>query len=261
MALIELRTASLAFPIHNAHSTSFQLHLFNRLGGKLASYNNAVVVRALRDVTLTIRDGERVGLIGHNGAGKTTLLRLLSGVYDPIEGELRVEGRISSFTDIALGMDPEASGLENIIFRCVFMGMSFSEARAKAPEIADFSELGEYLKLPVRTYSTGMFVRLAFAISTSIRPEILIMDEMIGAGDAAFIDKATRRIGELLSEARILVMASHDPQILEALCNRIIWMDHGEVRADGRFKDVWPIYRQVAGEEGNRKPSPPPRSR
>lgn len=257
MALVQLKRVGLEFPIHNASSTSFQLHLFNRLGGRLQSHQSAVVVRALNNINLTIQDGERVGLVGHNGAGKTTLLRVLSGAYDPTEGELRVEGEVSSFTDITLGMDMEASGLDNIVFRCVFMGMTFAEARAKAPEIAEFSELGEYLKLPVRTYSTGMFVRLAFAIATSVRPEILVMDEMIGAGDAAFIEKAQARISELLEHARILVIASHDPTVLQAFCSRIIWMDHGEMRADGRFIDVWPIYKAIAGEQGEKRPRMP----
>jgi len=257
MALIELKRVGLEFPVHNASSTSFQLHLMNKLGGRLEGHRKALVVKALNNINLTIRDGERVGLIGHNGAGKTTLLRVLSGAYDPTEGDLKVEGYLSSFTDITLGMDPEASGLDNIIFRCVFMGMGFAEAQAKAPEIAEFSELGEYLKLPVRTYSTGMFVRLAFAIATSVRPEILIMDEMIGAGDVNFLEKAQARIHELLEHARILVLASHDPTVLQAFCDRVIWMDHGEMRADGAFKDVWPIYKMIAGEEGEKRPRMP----
>ena len=148
-------------------------------------------MRALDGIDLELKDGDRLGLIGHNGSGKTTLLRVLAGVYPPSGGSASIEGSISSFTDLTLGMDPEATGWENIIFRCAFMGMSFREAKRLSPAIAEFSELGEYLDLPTRTYSTGMFLRLAFAISTSIEPDILIMDEMIAAGDAQFIEKAS----------------------------------------------------------------------
>ena len=190
MAHIRLSDVGVEFPIHNAHSRSLQLQVFGKLGGKLAQHNQAVFVRALQGVNLSFEDGDRVGIIGHNGAGKTTLLRVLAGVYEPTFGSISVDGRLSSFTDITLGMDPEATGLENIIFRCVFMGLSFAEARRLSPSIQEFSELGEFLRLPVRTYSTGMFLRLAFAISTSIEPDIIIMDEMIAGGDARFIEKA-----------------------------------------------------------------------
>ena len=190
MAHIRLSDVGVEFPIHNAHSRSLQLQVFGKLGGKLAQHKQAVFVRALQGVNLSFEDGDRVGIIGHNGAGKTTLLRVLAGVYEPTFGSISVDGRLSSFTDITLGMDPEATGLENIIFRCVFMGLSFAEARRLSPSIQEFSELGEFLRLPVRTYSTGMFLRLAFAISTSIEPDIIIMDEMIAGGDARFIEKA-----------------------------------------------------------------------
>lgn len=243
MAFISLKNVGVTFPVHNADSISFQLHLFNRLGGEVASHRRAVMVRALAGIDLELKDGDRLGLIGHNGAGKTTLLRVLSGVYDPTQGELEISGQISSFTDIALGMDPEATGLENIIFRSVFLGMTFEEARANAAAIAEFSELGDYLQLPVRTYSSGMFVRLAFAISTAIRPEIMIMDEMISAGDSAFMVKAQARINELLSQANILIIASHDPNILRSFCNRVAWLEHGRIREIGGVEEVMVNYR------------------
>lgn len=244
MAFIRLSKVGVSFPIHNADSTSFQLHLFNRLGGEVAQHQHATFVRALNGIDLDLQDGDRLGLIGHNGAGKTTLLRVLSGVYDPSEGELECQGQISSFTDIALGMDPEATGYENIIFRSVFLGMTFEEARAHAPAIAEFSELGDYLSLPARTYSSGMFVRLAFAISTAIRPEIMIMDEMIGAGDQAFMAKARKRIDDMLAQASILVIASHDPHIITSFCNRLAWMEHGKIRHIGGVEEVWTMYTQ-----------------
>src|SRR5262245_16360116 len=150
------------------------------------SHDQTVVVRALDGIDLELKDGDRLGLIGHNGSGKTTLLRVLAGVYSPTRGSALIEGSISSYTDLTLGMDPEATGWENIVFRCAFLGLSFREAKRLSPTIAEFSELGKYLDLPTRTYSSGMFLRLAFAISTAIEPDIMIMDEMIAAGDAGF---------------------------------------------------------------------------
>jgi ABC-type polysaccharide/polyol phosphate transport system ATPase subunit len=139
-------------------------------------------------------------------------------------------------------MDPEATGLENIIFRCVFMGLTFAEARRLSPSIEEFSELGEFLRLPVRTYSTGMFLRLAFAISTSIEPDIIIMDEMIGGGDARFLEKAKARLSSLMERTKILVLATHGIEIMASLCNKVVWLDHGEVRETGSFEEVHPLY-------------------
>ena len=242
MAHIKLTDVGVEFPIHNANSRSLQLQVFSALGGKLARHSRAVFVRALNGVNLDFQEGDRIGIVGHNGAGKTTLLRVLAGVYEPTQGALSIDGRLSSFTDITLGMDPEATGLDNIIFRCVFMGLSFAEARKLSPSIEEFSELGEFLRLPVRTYSTGMFLRLAFAISTSIEPEIIVMDEMIGAGDARFLEKAKRRLADLLTRVKILVVATHDSGIMESLCNKIVWLEHGEVRKIGPFTEVYPDY-------------------
>ncbi|SED42337.1 ABC-2 type transport system ATP-binding protein [Rhizobiales bacterium GAS191] len=245
MAHIKLTDVGVEFPIHNANSRSLQLQVFSALGGKLARHSHAVFVRALNGVNLDIEEGDRIGIVGHNGAGKTTLLRVLAGVYEPTQGALSVDGRLSSFTDITLGMDPEATGLDNIIFRCVFMGLTFTEARRLSPSIEEFSELGEFLRLPVRTYSTGMFLRLAFAISTSIEPEIVVMDEMIGAGDARFLEKAKARLADLLTRVKILVVATHDSSLMASLCNKIVWLDHGEVRKIGPFDEVYPDYLEA----------------
>ena len=246
MAHMKLTDVAVEFPIHNANSRSLQLHFLGALGGKLAGHDQAVFVRALQGLNLEFGDGDRIGVVGHNGAGKTTLLRVLAGVYEPSRGTISVSGRLSSFTDITLGMDPEASGYDNIIFRCIFMGLSFAEARKQSPAIAEFSELGEFLNLPVRTYSTGMFLRLAFAISTSIEPEIMIMDEMIGAGDARFIEKAKTRLSNLLQRVKILVLATHDGGIMKSLCTKIVWLEHGEVRKIGSFDEVYPEYLAAA---------------
>jgi ABC-type polysaccharide/polyol phosphate transport system ATPase subunit len=245
MARISLRGVIVEFPIVNADSQSLQLRIYRALGGKLRTERNTVVVRALDGIDLDLKDGDRIGLIGPNGSGKTTLLRVFAGVYPPQGGLASIEGSVSSFTDLALGMDLESTGWENIIFRCAFMGLSFREAERLSPAIAEFSELGEYLDLPVRTYSAGMFLRLAFAISTSIEPDILIMDEMISAGDAQFRDKANRRLRELVDKANILAIASHDTRVIQAVCNKTAWLQHGTIRKVGAPQEVLEAYAQA----------------
>lgn len=242
MARIVLKDVSISFPIFTSQSRSVKSAVFTKLGGALGAHDNTVVVHALRNISLELADGDRLGLIGHNGAGKTSFLRVVAGVYPPRSGEAIVEGRISSFTDITLGMEPEATGWQNIIFRCVFLGLTFAEARALAPSIGQFSELGEYLDLPVRTYSSGMFVRLAFAISTSVQPDIVVMDEMIGTGDKTFIEKAHRRLNSLLERSRILVLASHGDDIIRSFCNKVLWLEKGEIRMLGPVDEVMTAY-------------------
>src|SRR5215469_17764462 len=250
MARINLKNVVVDFPIVNASSVSLQLRLFQTLGGKLTSHQQTVVVRALDGVDLALGDGDRLGIIGHNGSGKTTLLRVLAGVYSPGQGSATIEGSISSFTDLTLGMDPESTGWENIIFRCAFMGMSFGEAKRLSPAIAEFSGLGEYLNLPTRTYSSGMFLRLAFAISTSVEPEILIMDEMISAGDSEFIQKAERRLLEIVDKANILALASHDMNVIQKICNKVVWLDHGTIKQFGPPERVVQAYESIHGDAG-----------
>ena len=253
MARINLKNVVVDFPIVNASSKSLQLRLFQSLGGKLTSHHKTVVVRALDGVDLTLGDGDRLGIIGHNGSGKTTLLRVLAGVYQPGQGSATIEGSISSFTDITLGMDPESTGWENIIFRCAFMGMSFREARRHSSAIAEFSELGEYLDLPTRTYSSGMFLRLAFAISTSVEPEILIMDEMISAGDLQFVEKAQRRLREVVDKANILALASHQMSVIQKVCNKVVWLEHGAIKQFGPPERVVQAYECVHGNAGTER--------
>ena len=242
MARINLKNVIVDYPIANAASRSLQLRLYQSLGGKLTSHHKTVVVRALDGVDLALGDGDRLGIIGHNGSGKTTLLRVLAGVYLPGQGSATIEGSISSFTDLTLGMDPESTGWENIIFRCAFMGMSFGEAKRLSPAIAEFSGLGEYLNLPTRTYSSGMFLRLAFAISTSVHPEILIMDEMISAGDSEFIEKAKCRLLEIVDKANILALASHDMKVVQTVCNKVVWLAHGTIEQCGPPQQVVQAY-------------------
>jgi len=258
MVHIHLQDVSVEYPIYTAHSRALKTVVISRLGGQLAEHNRTRVVRALSGVSLELEAGDRVGVIGHNGAGKTTLLRVVSGAYQPQVGEVDIVGAVSSFTDITLGMDPEATGWENIIFRCVFMGMTFTEARQLLPSIADFTDLGEYLDLPVRTYSSGMFMRLAFAIATSVTPDIIVMDEMIGVGDAQFIQKAQQRLNDLLSSAKILVIATHNKELGVQLCNKALWLEKGKIKSFGPTQAVLDDYLKVReGKYGESKPTWP----
>lgn len=231
---------SLEFPIYSAHGRSFKRSLLQfTTGGRIGmSAGQRVVVSAINDVSFTAQHGERVGLIGHNGAGKSTLLRAIAGVYEPVRGTITIRGQVSSLIDITLGMDMEATGYENIKIRGLLLGMSLDEIAARTDDIATVTELGDFLAMPVRTYSTGMMLRLAFAISTSIEPDVLLMDEWIGAGDASFVKKAQNRLTELLGRTGILFVASHSDALIKDYCTRVIWMEKGAVYADGNPKDV-----------------------
>jgi lipopolysaccharide transport system ATP-binding protein len=201
-----------------------------------------VIVRGLDNVSLTFRDGDRIGLIGHNGSGKTTLLRVLSGIYIPTHGSSVIKGHCVSLIDIRLGIDPDATGRENIRLRAAMMGMSPAEINENFDQIAEFSGLGEFLDVPFRTYSTGMQLRLAFATSTAVRPEILIMDEWLSTGDEDFKERANTRMRELVDSTKILVLASHSKELMKKNCNKIIWLEHGRVKMEGPPDEVLASY-------------------
>jgi lipopolysaccharide transport system ATP-binding protein len=201
-------------------------------------------VDALKGVSLNIAAGERVGLIGHNGAGKSTLLKVMAGIYPPTSGHAQTIGHVCPLFEFATGFEYNRSGWENIRIRGMLLGMTPDEIEAKLPEIGAFSELGDFLDYPTRTYSTGMFIRLAFSVSTAVNPEILLMDEVIGAADLSFTDKANKRMREFLDQGKILVFSTHSLELLGDYCNRTLWIDHGLIRADGPTADVVQQYRE-----------------
>ncbi|MDO3647644.1 galactan export ABC transporter ATP-binding subunit Wzt/RfbE [Nocardia mangyaensis] len=247
---IETHEAWVEFPIFDAKSRSLKKAFLGKAGGAIGrNSSDVVVVEALRDINLSLKEGDRIGLVGHNGAGKSTLLRLLSGIYEPSRGSARIRGRVAPVFDLGVGMDPEISGYENIIIRGLFLGQTRKQMLAKIDEIADFTELGEYLSMPLRTYSTGMRVRLAMGVVTSIDPEILLLDEGIGAVDAEFMKKARARLQSLVARSGILVFASHSNEFLAQLCDTAMWIDHGQIRLHGGIEEVVRAYE--GPEAGN----------
>jgi ABC-type polysaccharide/polyol phosphate transport system ATPase subunit len=243
MTSIELENVSLVFRVRQNRRIPLKDFIVKRMFRR--SVNPYMEIRALQNINLTIREGDRLGIVGHNGAGKSTMLKLLAGIYPPTAGERTVNGQISSLFDLQLGFEPEASGWENIAYRGYLQGETPKSLRAKLDEIAEFSELGEFLNSPVRHYSSGMLVRLAFAVATAIDPEILLVDEVLSAGDLAFQKKCRRRMEEMIDKAHLIVMVSHDLDALARFCNRAIWLDHGVIRLAGPTGDVLVAYTEA----------------
>jgi ABC-type polysaccharide/polyol phosphate transport system ATPase subunit len=248
MAKIELRDVSITFNAHQQKRVSLKEYLVRGLFRPSA--NPAVRVRALEGVSLSARDGDRVGVIGHNGAGKTTLLKTLAGVYPPTSGSRDVEGRICSLFDITLGFEQEATGWENILYRAYLQGETPASIRGKLDEIVAFAELNDFINLPVRSYSAGMMMRLAFAIATAIEPEVLLIDEVLAVGDLAFQKKARARMRELMTTARLMVIVAHDLDTIRAMCTRTVWMAHGRVAMAGDTNRVVDAYVASATAAG-----------
>ena len=241
---IELRNVGVAFPVFNAWNHSFKNRVLSAVtGGAIdRKYDGSVVVRGLQGINLKIEAGDRVGLIGHTGAGKTTMLRVLSGIYPPTEGEAIINGECVSLINISLGIDPEATGRENIKLRSAMIGFTPKETKERMEEIIDFSGLGDFIDMPFRTYSSGMQLRLAFAVSTSIRPQILVLDEWLSTGDEEFRHRAEKRMKEVVDSTDVLILASHSRQLLMENCNRVIWLEHGKIKIDGSASDVLRSY-------------------
>lgn len=235
---VEVEGAYVDFPIFDAKTRSLKKRVLGKVGGKIGTAAKVPIIEALQDITLSLRDGDRVGLVGHNGAGKSTLLRLLSGIYEPTRGSTRVVGRIAPVFDLGVGLDPEVSGRENILIRGLFLGMTRKQMEKRVEDIAEFTELGDYLHLPLRTYSAGMRVRRALGVVTTIDPEILVLDEGLGAVDAAFMAKARQRLVDLARRSGVLVFASHSDELLTDLCTSAFWMDEGRIRMSGSVREV-----------------------
>lgn len=256
MVSVSLDNVIIDFPVYGLQK-SLRKALFSRVvGGTVAHEESSkrVYVRALNNISITLKDGDRLGLIGHNGAGKTTLLRVFAGIYLPSQGDISIHGRVSTLFNTSPGLDLDDTGYENIYTSGMFFGMTRDEVDAKLPDIEEFSELGEYLSLPVRTYSAGMLTRLGFAVATAIDPEILVLDEGLSAGDARFAERAAKRVEILIERTKVLVFASHSDKLLSQLCNRVIMLNHGNIIADGKPEEVLAEYRAMV--EG--KAAPPP---
>jgi ABC-type polysaccharide/polyol phosphate transport system ATPase subunit len=242
MPTIEVNAASIAFTVRQNKQVTLKEYV---LRGMFRRTNPAVTIHALSGISFAAREGDRIGVIGHNGAGKTTLLKLLAGIYPPSEGTCAVTGRICSLFDITLGFEQDATGWENIRYRSFLQGVSPASLRTKIDAIGAFSELGEFLDIPVRNYSAGMRMRLAFAIATATEPEVLLVDEVLAVGDMAFQLKARARMRELMSQSRLMVVVSHDVSTIQETCNRVLWMKHGRVVREGPPAEVIEAYTRA----------------
>ena len=243
MAAIEIEGVDVSFPIYHGNSRSLKRTVFAAASGRLQEDSrHRIVVQALRNVSLRLSSGDRLGLIGGNGAGKTTLLRTLAGIYEPVVGRVHVSGTIGALLDPNLGMNPELTGRENIALRGLYNGLPTPAIRRLEEDVQAFAELAEFLDLPVRFYSSGMVIRLGFALATAIRPQVLLMDEWFLAGDAAFMDKARYRLEDMVRGAEILVLSSHSTPVILEWCTRVIWLEQGRVMADGPPQEVMDRY-------------------
>jgi ABC-type polysaccharide/polyol phosphate transport system ATPase subunit len=246
MASIVLDNVCVDFPIYDSDRSLRKLLFQAKVGGMVRhdQRRNRVTIRALENLSFELHDGDRLGLIGHNGAGKSTLLRVMSGGYRPSSGTIGIDGEVASLLTLGVGFDVEDTGFDNIYTGCLYLGMTPSQIRDKAGEIAEFTELGEYLKMPVRTYSSGMQVRLSFAIATALDPDILLLDEVMGAGDAQFVIKAQQRIERLMSRASLLVLASHSTAMIRQFCNKAMLLRAGRIDAFGDVDSTIEAYEK-----------------
>jgi len=242
LPLLSLEDVSLVYPIYSIRAQSIRHSVLNlAVGGRLLrSQQDVIHVQALDGVSFTLNRGDRLGLLGHNGSGKTTLLKVIAGVYEPTRGTVSVQGNVSSMLDINLGVDWEASGEENITAMARIRGISAKECKAKVPDIIEFSELGSYISLPMKTYSAGMAARLIFAVVTSFAPNILVLDEWLAAGDSQFLEKAAQRMDKLVGEAQCVVFATHSIDMVRRICNKVCIMENGRVSYFGLTSDCFP---------------------
>jgi ABC-2 type transport system ATP-binding protein/lipopolysaccharide transport system ATP-binding protein len=252
VSAIRLRNVEVNFPLYHAGNRSLKKSLlaFSTKGNVSRDSLNRVMVKALGDLNLTLEQGDRIGLVGANGAGKTTLLRVLAGIFEPTSGRIDIDGKVTAILDASVGLDPDSTGRENIILRGMYMGKHPRQMRSYVDSITAFADLGSHIDMPTRTYSSGMMVQLAFAISTCIPPEILLMDEWLAAGDARFLVNARKRMAEFVSRSSILVFASHSMTLLREWCQTGLMLEHGHIVAAGPIGEIIDAYeaRMGAGE-------------
>jgi len=243
MAFVLAQDISVDFPLYHGNHRSLKKTVFAAASGRLGrDGHQRPVVQALRDINFTLRTGDRLGLIGTNGAGKTTMLRTLAGIYEPVRGRVEVDGSLNALLDTQLGMNPDLTGRENIMLRGMYNKFSHRQIRQLEEDVQDFAELGDFLDLPVRLYSSGMVIRLGFGLATAVNPQVLLMDEWFMAGDARFLAKAMARMESVVRGAEILVLSSHQVAAVSSWCTRVIWMDQGRIREDGPADEVLAAY-------------------
>ena len=243
MSSIQVKNLSLKFRIYHDRSPSLKEYFANLFKRKHQTAHSDFF--AVKDVSFEIKAGDRVGIIGSNGAGKSTLLKALCRVYESSEGEISVNGRIAPLLEIGAGFHPEFTGRENIYLNGAILGFTKQQLKTIEPEVIAFAELEEFIDTPVKYYSTGMYMRLAFSLATAMHPDILVLDEIFAGGDAAFMAKASARMHALIDKANIMIMVSHDHKLLQSLCNRVIWLDRGKLLADGSPEDI--VGRYLTG--------------
>jgi len=244
MSFVIAENVTIEMPIYEISGRSMKMKMLNKLKTNRIDpgANGVTVIKALQNLNFEVNKGDRIGLIGSNGAGKSTLLRVLAGIYEPSAGHLNISGKTVALLEMGLGMDDTMTGYQNIKLRGMLLGMSAEEVAEKTSEIAEFTGLEEYLHLPIRTYSSGMRIRLAFAISTAVDAEILLLDEVIGVGDANFLEKANARLRKLHDQAHIVFLASHSNALISDMCNKVIWLESGKLRFFGDAEEGIKLY-------------------
>lgn len=246
---LDLKNVVVEFPIYARDKMAGLKWVSSKIGGIIKSSagngGSHVSIRAIDDVSITLHKGDRLGLIGHNGAGKSTLLRVMAGIYKPISGTVKIRGRVSPLFDISLGISFDDTGEENIFNIGMYLGVSKEDLRRKLSEIAEFTELGDFLHLPVRTYSTGMLTRLSFAIATSVEPDIMLLDEGLSAGDARYANKVKDRVDRLVAQSSLMVFACHSEEMVKSMCNKAVLMEKGRIVASGSVESVLDAYREL----------------
>jgi lipopolysaccharide transport system ATP-binding protein len=247
MSSIDVRGVTLDYPVYSMNAKSLRTAVLNvAIGGKLLkTTGDMTIVRALSNIQFSVKDGDRLGIVGHNGAGKTTLLKVLAGIYEPTQGVIEIKGRVSSMLSMSIGVDHEASGIQNM--RNLLMQQSFTrkEAERRLPEIIEFSELGQFAQMPFKTYSAGMMARLTFAVATAFDADVLLMDEWISAGDGNFKEKAAKRMDEVVGNAGLVVLATHSIELVQRVCNKVMVLNGGRMEFIGSLEE-WQAQSEAA---------------